>query len=129
MPETEERSNIWYVSNRSRTGFSSDPNQAVRDLTGAPVICPGHTWKMLDRRDQLERKRISAVWELLLDAMEAQEQETNREFSIAHSGEVHALEKALAILELHHDYKTEPEATVQRIREMAEVKYDQSSQS
>lgn len=34
--------NIWYVTGDKTGGFTSDPEQALRDLTGAPIIAPGH---------------------------------------------------------------------------------------
>lgn len=48
-------SNIWYVPAQG-AGFTSDPEQALKDLTGAPIIAPGH----LRRIVKVMRKRIRA---------------------------------------------------------------------
>lgn len=47
--------NIWYVPAQGM-GFTSDPAQAAKDLTGAPIIAPGH----LRRIVKVMKKRIRA---------------------------------------------------------------------
>lgn len=122
--------NIWYLANGEK-GFTSDPEMAVHDLTGAAVVAPGHVRRIINRieRDHnrqlaVQRRAVEAIWELLLDAIEEVEQRVSETTVLRNGGKQDSLTKALAILELGHDYKEDPEATIGKIQEMALVRYD-----
>lgn len=133
-----ERENIFYVSARSQKGFTMDPAQAIVDLTGAPVIAPGHVKNILEKQDRkymrsldVQRQAVKRIWDTLMDTMESyfeNEADGLDRFSVKYYAESQGLLKALAILEYGHDYKEDPEATLKKVADMARVRYDQESE-
>jgi hypothetical protein len=133
-----ERENIFYISARSQKGFTMDPAQAMIDLTGAPVIAPGHVKNILEKQDRrymrsldVQRQAVKRIWDALMEKMEELFEAIDsgdREHPMCLGYEVEGLERALAILEYGHDYKEDPEATIRKIEDMALVRYDQESE-
>jgi hypothetical protein len=131
--------NIWYVSGTSDKGFSSDPAQALHDLTGAAIIAPGHVKRMFDQQQKrydralaVQKKAVERVWEALLDKMEEiyrlEEEHISSSTVDLHRVEANGISIALAILELGHDYQQHPEDALDRLSEMARVRYEQEAE-
>jgi hypothetical protein len=129
---------VWYISATSQKGFTSDPEMAVKDLTGAAVLCPGNVRRLLDSQDKkyqrsldVQRKEIRQVWDALLDKMEVlleAEESHDLQYSTDLDGQIEGITIALAILEYGHDYEQDPDATLERVAEMARVRYDQEAE-
>lgn len=66
---------VWYVTNDKNQGFTSDPEQAIKDLTGAPVLAPGvliRFQKQLVAKARLKIKEAKAkAWDEGYDAGES----------------------------------------------------------
>lgn len=152
MTEVSELANVWYLcDNGNKGGFTSDPDQAVKDLTGAPIIAPGHVRKIVElverrhnRQLNVQRKAVDEIWTALLDGMEQKikltdeftgtdPQDKPRLMNLAtrlslQAQENNGLAIALAILELGHDYKEAPKETLRKIHTMAQLRYDKESE-
>lgn len=127
-----EREEVFYVSGTSAKGYTSNPAYAKRDWTGAPVIAPGHMKNLLDKQDRqyqrsldVQRKAVERIWEALMDEMERYVVQGEDRFG---KGQMRGLKTALALLEYGHDYRQDPKATLQKIEEMAQVRYDKESE-
>jgi hypothetical protein len=133
-----ERENIFYVSARSQKGFTMDPAQAMIDLTGAPVIAPGHVKNILEKQDRrymrsldVQRQAVKRIWDSLMDTMESSltaQDLGDLERQKCLDNKALGFLTSLAILEYGHDYKQDPEATLEKVAEMARVRYDQESE-
>lgn len=127
--------NIWYVSASSKAGsFTSDPKYAVKDLTGTPVVAPGHMKMMVrkaakDRADSQIRELVRQVWEELLDEMEdlVRQEEDGRIPSASTYGRIEAFQKAIAIMEYGYEYRKKPRAAIERVQQEATVRYNEST--
>ncbi len=145
-----EEGNIWYVSANSQKGFTDDPERAVKDNTGAAVICSGHMkrifdlmLKKYDRSLDVQRAAVRRVWDFLLDSMEesytirdqmaAAEASAETYYDLSNKMEYHEIHQdvtieILAMLEYGYEYKQDPATTIEKIKEMARVKYEQESE-
>jgi len=146
-----EKVNIFYVSASSQKGFTMDPSQAIVDLTGAPVIAPGHVKNILAKQDRIyqrsldvQRTAVKRIWNVLLDEMERYfelQEKFDLEFITVKEGScpserafreswgcMAGLIQAIAILEYGHDYKQDPKITLDKVAQMARVRYDQESE-
>lgn len=135
---------VWYVAEGySRgPGFTSQVSQALRDQTGAPVICPGAMRRIFERRKEQHQKELGVLWEHLLDLMEVMyeckehtDDTGGREGMTAYLEAKHRVQatiEALAILEYGYlwaeDKKNGTKITTGRVAQTAKVKYEQSAE-
>lgn len=63
----------WFVGadkNNKPDGFTSQPDLAMKDYHGIPVLCPGDVNRVWNKEFERQRKRKATVWNKVLDLME-----------------------------------------------------------
>lgn len=63
----------WFVGadkNNKPDGFTSQPDLAMKDYHGIPVLCPGDVNRVWNKEFERQRKKKAIVWNKVLDLME-----------------------------------------------------------
>lgn len=134
---------IWFVA-KSGKGFTSDPEFAVHDGKGNPVIAAGYIALLIrrierDRDKQLnvQKKLLKQAWEELLDFMEEYDHFVSKRFggqiglaefdtdACNKRSEMLGMARVLAILEYGHEYSDDPKAAISRIRQTAAARFEE----
>lgn len=134
---SEGRENVWYLS-ASHKGFTSDPEQAMKDLTGVPILCAGNMRLLLQKQERMIGARFrnaeKSIWTYLLDLME-QKIEADHEGNINLSGHIEssilAVQNVLAMMNYPEDYAAGDDRlmmALSNISDKAENMYEQESE-
>lgn len=141
MPEEEKPEPMFYVS-RHR-GFTAQVDMAAHDSKGIPIPAPGYValqFRRLeaqrDREVNLNNRLKNQGMEQLLDNMEAYDAlladpanqgfgGTNSLGSTVMRAEMLGMAKILAIMNYGAEYKTDPEAAINRIRQSAAARFEE----
>lgn len=130
--------NIFYVAGDGN-GFTDDPAWAMKDLTGTPIIAPGHLRNMARKIGKREAnamldKRLETVWEYVLDMMETvveheqvPKEHLNPKWIDMRNSEIYGMCMTLAMLEYEHDWQTDWESALNRVQAEAQARYERSA--
>lgn len=144
-PANPKNRNVpWFIAD-GHNGFTSNPDFAIKDVHGNPVLAPGEMNRVWNAEYARIQRRRDKIWGYLLDRMEddiilAERQEkavidgdtmkqryVKRE-RITNRGVQHGLKLALAELELPENRASDIEEDIKWVEKRAQLKYEQESE-
>mgnify|MGYP000937993147 CR=1 FL=1 len=124
--------------------FTTDPERAMIDMNGNPVLCPGDVNRVWNAEFSRQRAKRQKLWDKLLDAMENDIELAESQEKAAESGNImeqryikrqrvqnrgiqYGLQFAIAQFELPENRSTSLEEDIAWVEKRAQEKYDQES--
>lgn len=141
--DVKARNRPWFIA-EGHKGFTENPDYAMRDIKGNPVLAPGEVNRVWNAEYARISRRRDRLWTKLLDLMEEDLDMADRQNDAVESGDVlvarsvkrdrltnrgiqMGIKIALAELELPENRASGMEEDIKWVEKRAQSKYDEES--